>query len=77
MKKSVEFLQWLVFKNPISLVYYVFITSFLLVTFNQKQSIIDNNNEVVFNGLILFLTVCFVLFTLFSVIPEFKRRNNG
>ncbi len=75
MKKIKEFLNWLVFKNPISLVYYVFLAVFFIVTFHQKQSIIDYNNINVFYGLLFFLSVCAFLFTFLSVIPEFKKRD--
>jgi hypothetical protein len=76
MKNIKEFFEWLVFKTPISLVYYCFIIFGMLVTFHQKQSIVDNNNVATFAGLVMFLTICFVLFTFFSVIPEYKKRND-
>jgi hypothetical protein len=47
-----------------------------LVTFHQKQSIVDNNNIAVFAGFVLFLSICIILFTFFSVIPEYKKRND-
>ena len=76
MKNIKEFLKWLVFKNPISLVYYAFLITFFIVTFHQKQSIIDNNSEEVFKLIVAFLGVCLFLFTFLSVIPEYKKRND-
>jgi len=76
MKNIKDFLNWLVFQNPISLVYYAFLLTFLLVTFHQEQSIIDNNNVATFAGIVMFLIVCIFLFTFASVIPQYKRRND-
>jgi hypothetical protein len=76
MKKIKEFLKWLVFQNPISLVYYLILTILLLVTFHEKQSIIDNNSEEVFKLVISFPLLCILSFTLLSVIPEYKKRND-
>jgi hypothetical protein len=47
-----------------------------LVTFHQKQEIVDNNNVATFAGIVMFLIVCFFLFTFLSVIPEYKKRND-
>jgi amino acid permease len=76
MKTIKEFLKWLVFNNTISLVYYLVFIICLLATFHEKQSIVDNNNVAVFAGLILFLSICILCFTFFSVIPEYKKRND-
>ena len=76
MKNIKEFLKWLVFNNTISLVYYLVFLILMLVTFHEKQSIVDNNNVATFAGLVMFLTICFVLFTFFSVLPEYKKRND-
>jgi len=76
MKKIKEFLNWLVFKNPISLVYYAFLVTFFIVTFYNREAIIEHNNFNTFFGLIFFLSVCTIMFTVFSVIPEYKKRND-
>jgi len=76
MKTIKDFLKWLVFNNTISFVYYLILTILLLVTFHEKQSIVDNNNVATFAGFVMFLTICFVLFTFFSVLPEYKKRND-
>jgi hypothetical protein len=76
MKTIKEFLEWLVFKNPISLVYYLVLTILLLAIIHEKQSIIDNNSEEVFKLVISFPLLCILSFTLLSVIPEYKKRND-
>jgi hypothetical protein len=76
MKTIKEFLQWLLFKNTISFCYYLVFLICLLATFQEKQSIIDNNNVATFAGIVMFLIVCLFLFTFFSVIPEYKKRND-
>jgi hypothetical protein len=48
----------------------------MLATFHEKQSIVDNNNIAVFAGFVLFLSICIILFTFFSVLPEYKKRND-
>jgi hypothetical protein len=76
MKTIKEFLKWLVFNNTISLVYYLVFLICLLATFHDMQSIVDNNNVATFAGIVIFLIVCLFLFTFFSVIPEYKKRND-
>lgn len=76
MKTAKEFINWLVFKNPISFVYYLLLTIFMLSTIHEKQSIVDNNNISTFVGIIIFLIFCIFLFTFLSVIPEYKKRND-
>jgi hypothetical protein len=76
MKTIKEFLEWLVFKNPISFVYYLVFLILMLATFHEKQSIVDNNNVATFAGIVMFLIVCLFLFTFFSVLPEYKKRND-
>jgi hypothetical protein len=76
MKTIKDLLQWLVFKNPISLVYYLVFLILMLATFHEKQSIVDNNNVATFAGIVMFLIVCLFLFTFFSVLPEYKKRND-
>jgi hypothetical protein len=76
MKTIKEFFKWLVFNNTISLVYYLILAILLLATFHEKQSIVDNNNIAVFAGFVLFLSICIILFTFFSVLPEYKKRND-
>jgi hypothetical protein len=76
MKTIKEFLKWLVFQNPISFVYYLVFLILMLATFHEKQSIVDNNNVATFAGIVMFLIVCLFLFTFFSVIPEYKKRND-
>jgi NADH:ubiquinone oxidoreductase subunit 2 (subunit N) len=76
MKTIKEFLKWLVFNNTISLVYYLVFLILMLATFHEKQSIVDNNNVATFAGIVMFLIVCLFLFTFFSVLPEYKKRND-
>jgi hypothetical protein len=76
MKKIKEFLKWLVFQNPISLVYYLMLTIILLVIIHEKQSIVDNNSEEVFKLVVSFPLLCILSFTLLSVIPEYEKRND-
>ena len=76
MKTIKEFLEWLVFKNPISFVYYLVFLILMLATFHEKQSIVDNNNVATFAGFVLFISICIIFFTFFSVIPEYKKRND-
>jgi peptidoglycan/LPS O-acetylase OafA/YrhL len=76
MKTILKFLQWLVFNNTISFCYYLVFLILMLATFHQKQSIVDNNNVAVFARFVLFLSICIILFTFFSVIPEYKKRND-
>jgi hypothetical protein len=76
MKKITDFIGWLVFKNTISLVCYLVFLILTLATLYEKQSIVDNNNVATFAGIVMFLIVCLFLFTFFSVIPEYKKRND-
>jgi len=76
MKTIKEFLQWLVFNNTISFCYYLVFLILMLATFHEKQSIVDNNNVATFAGIVMFLIVCLFLFTFFSVLPEYKKRND-
>jgi peptidoglycan/LPS O-acetylase OafA/YrhL len=76
MKRIKEFLQWLVFNNTISFCYYLVFLILMLATFHEKQSIVDNNNIAVFAGFVLFLSICIIFFTFFSVLPEYKKRND-
>ena len=76
MKNVKEFLQWLVFNNTISFCYYLVLLILMLATFHEKQSIVDNNTVATFAGIVMFLIVCLFLFTFFSVIPEYKKRND-
>jgi flagellar biosynthesis protein FlhB len=76
MKTIKEFLKWLVINNTISLVYYLILTILLLAIIHEKQSIIDNNSEEVFKLVISFPLLCILSFTLLSVIPEYKKRND-
>jgi hypothetical protein len=76
MKTAKEFLKWLVFQNPISFVCYLVFLILMLATFHEKKSIVDNNNVATFAGIVMFLIVCLFLFTFFSVIPEYKKRND-
>jgi hypothetical protein len=74
--KTIKFLEWLVFKNTISFVYYLVFLILMLATFHDMQSIVDNNNVATFAGFVLFISICIILFTFFSVIPEYKKRND-
>jgi hypothetical protein len=76
MKTIKDLLQWLVFKNPISLVYYLILTILLLAIIHEKQSIIDNNSEEVFKLVISLPLLCILSFTLLCVIHEYKKRND-
>jgi len=76
MKTIKEFLVWLIFNNTISFCYYLVFLILMLATFHEKQSIVYNNNVAVFAGFVLFLSICIILFTFFSVIPEYKKRND-
>jgi len=76
MKTIKDFLQWLIFNNTISFCYYLVFLILMLATFHEKQSIVDNNNIAVFAGFVLFLSICIILFTFFSVLPEYKKRND-
>jgi len=76
MKKITDFIGWLVFKNTISFVCYLVFLILMLATFHEKQSIVDNNNIAVFAGFVLFISICIIFFTFFSVIPEYKKRND-
>ena len=76
MKTIKEFLKWLVFNNTISFCYYLVFLILMLATFHEKQSIVDNNNVATFAGIVMFLIMCLFLFTFFSVLPEYKKRND-
>jgi peptidoglycan/LPS O-acetylase OafA/YrhL len=76
MKTIKEFLKWLVFNKTISFCLYLVFLILMLATFHEKQSIVDNNNVATFAGIVMFLIVCLFLFTFFSVIPEYKKRND-
>jgi peptidoglycan/LPS O-acetylase OafA/YrhL len=76
MKTIKDFLKWLVFNNTISFCYYLVFLILMLATFHEKQSIVDNNNVATFTGFVLFLSICIILFTFFSVLPEYKKRND-
>jgi len=76
MKTIKEFFKWLVFNNTISFVYYLVLTILLLAIIHEKQSIIDNNSEEVFKLVLSFPLLCILSFTLLSVIPEYKKRND-
>jgi flagellar biosynthesis protein FlhB len=76
MKTAKEFLKWLVFQNPISFVYYLILAILLMAIIHERQSIIDNNSEEVFKVVVSFPILCILSFTLLSVIPEYKKRND-
>jgi hypothetical protein len=71
-----DFFKWLLFKNTISFCLYLVFLILMLATCHEKQSIVDNNNIATFAGIVMFLIVCLFLFTFFSVIPEYKKRND-
>jgi hypothetical protein len=76
MKKISEFFKWLVQKNQIALVYYSIMGYGFFLTFKEKESIIQNNSMSTFYIMLFaMITVC-VVFTIFSVISEYKRRND-
>lgn len=76
MKNIKEFLNWLVFKNQISLVYYLISFGFIFGIIYSKKEILEHNNTPVFYALLMFLIICVFLFTFVSVIPEYKKRND-